>query len=527
MTNSIHEIGGADLIFVIGSNTSEAHPIIGLQINKALRRGAKLIVADPRRIELAEKAHWYLPLKPGTNIALINGMINVIIAEDLYDKEFVAERTEGFEEMKASVAKYTPEYVEEITGVPADLIREAARAYATTEKAMILYTMGITQHNTGTANVWALANLVMLTGHVGKPHTGLNPLRGQNNVQGACDMGGLPNVFPAYQPVTDPAAQEKFARLWGVDDLPAKPGLTVGEMMDAAAEGKIKAMYIMGENPMLSDPDLGHVEHALKNLEFLVVQDIFLTETARLAHVVLPAATFAEKDGTFTNTERRVQRVRKAIEPVGNSRPDWQIIAEIATRMGYPMTYSSAEEIFAEIRQAAPSYAGITYERLEKGGLQWPCPSEDHPGTPILHVGKFTRGKGKFHVVEYLPPAETPDAEYPFILTTGRRLQHYHTGTMTRRAKVLEEVYPEEHLEIHPDDACRLGIASGDLVRVTSRRGSITIKALVTERVTPGVVFTSFHFRENPINRLTVTDRDPVAKIPQLKACAVKVEKVS
>lgn len=525
MTNSIGEIKDCDFLFVLGSNTTETHPIIAIEMKKAIRRGATLVVADPRKTEMAELASYYIPLKPGANIPLLNAMCNVIIEEGLYDKEFVAKRTEGFEGLKEAVANFTPENYAGIIGIPAETIREIARGFARAKNAAIFYTMGITQHITGTNNVLAIANLAMLTGQIGKPSSGVNPLRGQNNVQGACDMGGLPNVFPGYQPVTDPAVVEKFSKAWGVQQS-NKVGLTVGEMLDAAHRGDLKGLYILGENPMLSDPDINHVKEALEHLEFLVVQDLFLTETAMLADVVLPGASFAEKDGTFTNTERRVQRVRKAIDPIPG-KADWDVIAEILTRMGYPHHYSSASEIFDEIASVTPQYAGISYERLERGSLQWPCPTKEHPGTRYLHEGKFSRGLGKFTGVDFKPPAELPDAEYPFVLNTGRRLYHYHTGTMTRRAKGLNTIYSEEFLEINPADARKLGIQEGDMVKVSSRRGEILLKADVTDRVPPGMVFTSFHFSEAAVNFLTNTAKDPVCKIPELKVAAVKVEKVS
>lgn len=525
MTNSIGEIKDCDFLFVIGSNTTEAHPIIGLEMKKALRNGATLVVADPRKTEIAQLANVHIPLKPGANIPLLNAMCNVIIEEELYDKEFVANRTEGFEELKKAVANFTPENYAGIIGVPAETVREIARGFAKARNAGIFYTMGITQHTTGTHNVLAIANLAMLTGQIGKPSSGVNPLRGQNNVQGACDMGGLPNVFPGYQAVTDPANVEKFTQAWGVQQS-NKVGLTVGEMMDAAYKGELKALYILGENPMLSDADISHVEHALEKLEFLVVQDLFLTETAMLADVVLPGASFAEKDGTFSNTERRVQRVRKAIEPIAG-KADWEVIADILTRMGYPHEYCSASDIFDELAKVTPQYAGMSYARLEQGGLQWPCPAPDHPGTRYLHEGKFSRGLGKFFAVDFEPPAELPDEEYPFVLNTGRRLYHYHTGTMTRRVRGLNTVYGEETIEINPADACKLGICEGDLVKVSSRRGSINVKANVTERVPQGMVFTSFHFSEVAVNFLTNPARDPIAKIPELKVSAVKIEKVS
>jgi len=525
MTNSIEEIESANVILVIGSNTTEQHPIISHRIKRAVKlKGAKLIIADPRAITLTRFADIWLRQRAGTDVALINGLVNVIINEELWDKEFVIQRTEGFEELKAGIQKYTPEYVEQVTGVPAIDIREAARLYAQAERASIIYAMGITQHATGTDKVFSLANLAMLTGNIGKEGTGVNPLRGQNNVQGACDMGALPNVFPGYQRLDVASVREKFEKEWG-SKLPDKAGLSVVEMLQAAKEGKVRGMYIMGENPALSDPDTTHVIEALEALDFLVVQDIFLSETAKLADVVLPAVSFAEKDGTFTNTERRVQRIRKAIEPIGQAKPDWLIITELATRMGYPMAYESPKQIMEEIARLTPSYGGMSYDRLEGGGLQWPCPTQDHPGTRFLHEGKFTRGLGKFTPVEYIPPAELPDKDYPLVLTTGRVLYHFHTGTMTRRVKGLNEIYPEGLVEINPDDAEKLQVLDGSVVKVTSRRGSVTTKASITERVPAGTVFMTFHFREAAANVLTNPALDPVAKIPELKVCAVKVEK--
>lgn len=529
MTNSIEEIADADFILAIGTNTTETHPIIGLKVKKAVRNGNKLVVIDPRKTEIAELADTYLPIASGSDLALLNAFAHVIIFEELYNKEFVTERTEGFDELKAGVEKYTPEYAANISGIPAETIRQVAREYAQAEKATILYTMGITQHVTGTDNVLAIANLALLTGHIGKKSTGVNPLRGQNNVQGACDMGALPNVYPAYQNVSVPEHKAKFEQAWGVE-LSAKPGLTLGEIIDAAAEGTVRSIYIMGENPALSDPDSTHVKEALKNLEFLVVQDIFLTETAELADVVFPAASFAEKEGTFTNTERRVQKVNKAIEPIGQSKPDWEIIQAIAQAMGYEnMNYSNTSEIMDEIAQLAPSYGGISHERLakEKAGLQWPCPTPEHPGTSYLHGEKFTRGKGKLSFVEYVPPAEQTDEEYPLVLTTGRKLWHYHTGTMTRRSDGLDWKYPEEKIEVNPCDAKKYSIKTGDKIRLSSRRGSIEATAEVTNRVKPGLVFGSFHFSEAAINKLTNAVYDPKAKIPELKVSAVKIEKVS
>ena len=524
MTNSIGEIEFTDAILAIGTNTTENHPVIGSSVKRAVRRhGAKLIVIDPRKIGLVDYADIWLRPKPGTNVAVLNGLINVIIDEGLFAKEYVEKRTEGFEAMKEAVAKYTPDHVEEITGIPADDLRTAARIYAGAKSASILYAMGITQHSHGTDNVKSCANLSMLCGNVGVEGGGVNPLRGQNNVQGACDMGALPNVFPAYQQVANDDARAKFEEAWGVS-LPAKPGLTIMEIMNAAHDGNLKGLYIMGENPMVSDPDLTHVEEALKNLDILVVQDIFLNETGRLADVVLPSACFAEKDGTFSNTERRVQRISKAVDAPGEAKADWQIISELATKLGYSMNYSSAEEIMGEITGLAPSYAGITYERIDEEGLQWPCPSMDHPGTKYLHKDKFSRGLGLFSAIDYRPSEELPDDEYPFILTTGRVLYHFHTATMTRRSEGLNELYPESLAEINSRDAEKLGIKDGDFITVTSRRGSLKVKASVVETPPEGTIFMNFHFSEAAVNLLTNPALDPIGKIPEYKVCAVKVE---
>ena len=525
MTNSIGEVEDAGAIFVIGSNTTETHPVISYRISRAKQKGAALIVADPRRIELVDKADVFLQLLPGTNVALLNGLAHVIIKEGLVDKDFIKERTEGYKEVKMALEKYTPEYVSEITGVAAEDIEKAARLYAKADSAALLYTMGITQHTSGTDSVLAIANLAMLTGNLGKASAGVNPLRGQNNVQGACDMGALPNVITGYQPVADAGVRAKFSEDWGVE-LTDKPGLTVTEIMDGAYKGNIKGMLIMGENPALSDADISHVQAALKKLDFLVVQDIFLTETAELADVVLPACSFAEKEGTFVNTERRVQLIRRAVTPRGESRPDWAILRDLAGKLGFAWEYHAAGDIFAEIRRLTPSYAGITYRRLEaEGGLQWPCPAEDHPGTPFLHQGKFSRGLGKFHPVEYGDAAEQPDDAYPFILTTGRNLYHYHTGTMTRRSRGLDAIRPEEFVQLNEEDAGVLGVADGDRVKVSSRRGQVAVRVKVTEEVPKGVIFMTFHFKESPVNVLTNCALDPKAKTPELKVCAVNVEK--
>jgi len=528
MTNSIEDLAKAKAFLIIGSNTTEQHPVIGAGVKRAVRKGAALIVADPRRIELARMATHHLMQRPGSDIALLNGLCHVIIKEGLHDQAFVAARTEGFAEMKAVVEKYTPAYTSEITGVSAEDIQAAARIYATSKPAAILYSMGITQHACGHDTVMAIANLAMLCGNLGVEGGGVNPLRGQNNVQGSCDMGGLPDVFPGYQKVADSAARAKVEKVWG-KTLSDKPGLTVVEMMNAAHSGKLKALYIMGENPLVTDPDLHHVGEALKRLGLLVIQDIFFTETAALADVILPAAAFAEKDGTFSNTERRVQLVRKAVDPPGDARPDWQIISAIAGRLAgdkESWIYDSPAAIMAEAAAITPQYAGISHKRLENGGIQWPCPSADHPGTKILHQGKFSRGLGKFMAVESVPPAELTDAEYPLTLTTGRRLQHYHSGSMTHRVAGLNTLLPGERMEIHPADAAPLGLADGDMASITSRRGEVKVQVQLTDRIKPGVVFMTFHFPETAVNLLTIATLDPVAKIPEYKATAVRVQRV-
>lgn len=526
MTNSILEVADAQCILVTGSNTLEQHPLIGSRVLKAKERGAILIVVDPRETPLSAHADFFLRQKPGTDVAWLNGFMNVIISEGLHDKAFIEERTEGFEELEKTVANYTPQKAEEITGIPAEQIVQAACAYAKADTAMILYAMGITQHIRGTNNVKSIANLAMVTGNIGKSSTGVNPLRGQNNVQGACDMGALPNVYSGYQKVADANAREKFSKAWNVQ-LPDKPGLTVVEMMNAAEDGTVRAFYIMGENPMLSDPDINHVRKALEKLELLIVQDIFLTETAELAHVVLPGVSFAEKEGTFTNTDRTVMRVRKAIEPLGESKPDWQIICDLAHKLNADdFNYTDSEEIFKEITQVTPQYGGISYERLDKGEtLAWPCPETDHPGTPFLHKGKFARGKGLFHAIEYQSTAEEPDEEYPLILTTGRTIFHFHTGSMTRRISLLNHEVPTGYMEIHPKDANKLKVSDKEKVTVKSRRGQIEIDTKVTERVPEGTVFIPFHFAECAANVLTIPVMDPDSKIPVLKVCAVSVTK--
>ncbi|MEG0663216.1 MAG: formate dehydrogenase subunit alpha, partial [Anaerovoracaceae bacterium] len=459
MTNSIGE--AADVIFVTGSNTTEAHPVIGAKINQAVAAGAKLIVVDPREIDLCKKASIFLKIKPGTNVALLNGMIHVILERGLENKKFIETRCENYEELKAIVKEYTPERVGEICQVEPEKIIEAAILYAKAKHAPIYYSMGVTQHSTGTDGVMSVSNLALICGKIGKAGSGVNPLRGQNNVQGSCDMGCLPGDLPGYQKIMDPKVREKFEAAWNCN-LPAEPGQTITEILGSVRNNDIRMLYIMGENPLISDPDQTHVEEALKACEFLVVQDIFLTETAELADVVLPAGTYAEKDGTFTNTERRVQRVRRAIPSVGDSREDFEILSEIMHRLGHTNRFVTAEEVFEEMAALTPSYGGISYPRIEAHGLQWPCPDKKHKGTPILHKDKFTRGeKALLMPITYKPSAELPDGEYPYIFSTGRVLYQYHTRTMTGKIQGLSDLAGTAYVEIHPVDAARLGVVSG------------------------------------------------------------------
>ena len=527
MTNPIADIERAKVILVTGSNTTENHPVISSFIKRAVKfKGAKLIVVDPRRIKLTEfSTKWLRPL-PGTNVAWINGLIHVIIKEKLFDAAFVDNRTLNFDRLEKSVEPYTPDHVESITGIKKEDLVDAARLYAQADPASILYCMGITQHTSGADNVKALANLAMLCGNLGVKGGGVNPLRGQNNVQGACDLGGLPNVFTGYQSVADNAVRTRTQKAWNVKGLSAKPGLTATEMLPAAEKGLIKSLYIMGENPLISDPDTAHVEKCIKALDFLVVQDIFMTETAQLADVVLPAACWAEKDGTFTNTERRVQRVRKAVNAPGEALGDWEIICGIARRMGLPMDYQNSREIMNEIASVTPSYGGITYERLENKSLHWPCPDMNHPGTPVLHKETFPSGKGIFHAIEYILPSEPTSKNYPLLLTTGRVLYHYHTGTMTMKTSGLNSLSPDCFIELTPDDADRYGISDGEIVEITSKRGSVQARAKFSPKAVTGTVFMPFHFASAAANRLTSTKLDPVSKIPELKVCAVKLNRI-
>lgn len=527
MTNSVGEIEDAECILVIGSNTTISHPVVAMRIYRAKEKGAKVIVIDPRKTHIATVADLYLAEKSGTDVAVVNGLLHIIIREGWYDREFVARRTEGFEALKDSLENYPPDKVATLTGIAEEDLRRAAEMFAKAGKSSIVYCMGITQHTVGVDNVLALANLAMVTGHIGKWASGVNPLRGQNNVQGATDMAAIPNVLPGYQSLADEAVVAKFERAWGVS-LPREPGLTIMEMMEAMGEGNLKALYVMGENPMMSDPDITHVEKALRSLELLVVQDIFPTETTALAHVVLPGVSFAEKDGTFTSTDRRVQRVRKAIEPIGESRPDWQIICDLARAMGASgFDYSSPAQIFDEIASLVPIYGGISYERIAQEGIQWPCRTKDDPSTVFLHKDTFAKGLGTFKAIEYKAPAELPDKDYPFILITGRDGFHYHTGSMTRRSVSLTKQLNHCYVEVNPADARQYRIKKGDLIRLISRRGAIEVKARITDVVSRGSVFVPFHFAEAAANVLTNPAVDPVVKIPEYKVCAVRIEKVS
>ena len=525
MTNSIPEIRDTELMFVIGSNTTEAHPIIAMEMKRARHNGAKLIVADPRRIWLAEVADLHLQLEPGTDVWLLNAMAHVIIAEGLTDEDFIARHTEGFEAVKATVAGYTPEKAQEITGIPAEHIRQAARMYATTKHAGIYYTLGITEHSHGTDNVYALANLVLMTGHLGVRSAGMNPLRGQNNVQGANDAGASPVFYPGYQRVTDPEARVKFEEAWGVPLSPDN-GLNLNEMMKTLGD-RLKAVYVMGEDIVLSEPNAAKIEEGMNGLEFVIVQDIFFNETCRFADVVFPAACFAEKDGVFTNSDRRVQRVRRAVSPPGQARPDWEIVCDLARAVGYPMPdYAGPHEVYAEMAALSPKFAGISHERIEDAGLQWPCPDPEHPGTQYLHESGPLIGRAPFQAVEYRPSIELADEEYPFILSTGRTLYHYNAATQTRRdsGPVLKQ--PENFVEIHPRDAARLGIEDGEKVKVLSRRGEVGAVALLTRKMRRRCVWMPLHFAEERANLVTNDAGDPTTGTAEFKVCAVRVEKV-
>jgi len=524
MTNSIEDLSESDIIFLIGSNADTSHPTIGLRIHQAIKKGAKLIVADPRGTDFAYAADIWLRHIPGSDVALINGMMNIIIEEGIWDKNFVEERTENFEELEIVVQKYIPKYVEEITGISEELLRQAARLYASSgKKCSIFYGMGIAHHVSGTDNVKTIANLAMLCGKLGEAGGGVNPLRGQNNVQGACDMGALFNSLPGYSGLDDNTTFDKYEALWGVK-LPRRKGKASTEVWDAILAGEIRGLYIFGEDPAVADPNASHALKALKKADFIIVQDIYLTETAKMADVVFPAACYAEKDGTFTCTERRVQRVRKAVDPPGEAKADWQIICALSEKMGYKMQYSNSSEIFQEIASLLPQYAGISYGRIDKVGLQWPVPDQKHPGTPILHIGEFTRGKGLFIPEDYTAPIEMPDEEYPFILTTIRELAQYNFGSMTRKTRCLEDICPECFAQVNPEDGARYKIKDNSWIRVTSRRGSVKLRAVLTERSQKGTIAVPYHFSEVPINNLTYDGLDRLSRSPQYKICAVKVE---
>ena len=541
MSNSMDDIAHyAKAFFIIGSNTTEQHPVFGTMLRRAVKiRGAKLIVADPRKIDITEFATLHLRHRPGTDIALINGLMYIILENGWQDKRFIEERTEGFDEFKASVMQYPPQKTSEITGISVEELYEAAEIIHNNKPTAVLWAMGITQHIVGVRNVMDLANFQMLLGNMGVPGGGVNPLRGQNNVQGACDMGGLPNVYPAYQAVTSDEIRDKFLKAWGATS-DNKVGLTVTEMIPGILEDKINALYILGEDPVMSDPDTKHIRHCLESIDFLLLQEIFTSETAAYADVLLPGVSFAEKTGTYTNTERRIQMVNKAIEPLGDARPDWWITSEIAKRIlngtservqneapYSSWNYRDTSQIMSEINALTPSYGGITHDRLTRGErLQWPCPTPEHPGTPILHTSQFTRGKGKFMAIDHLPPAEIPDDDYPMLMSTGRVLYHWHGGQMTRRSKGIMQVYGEALVEVNPDDALKMGINGKKVIRITSRRGSIEATAWITDRVPPGMVYANFHFPNSSANVLTHAALDPVSKIPEYKVTAVKVELV-
>ncbi len=526
MTNSIREIEDVPVIFVIGSNTTESHPVISNSMKRAVKKGSRLIVADPRKIGLTRWAARHFQHKVGSDIALLNAVMYEIIRNEWHDRYFIDNHTEGFDQLKETVSSYTPEYVSDICGLSAGEIRELASILGTAEKVGLFYTLGITEHITGTDNVRTCANLQMLLGNIGIESAGVNPLRGQNNVQGACDMGVLPDVYTGYQKASSARTREKFEKAWGIDNLPDTEGTKIPAMFDGINNSDIKALYLIGENIVMSEPNQAHTIKTLKNVEFLIVQDIFMNETAEYADVVLPAACYAETEGTFTNTERRVQRVRKAVVPPGMARDDWWITCELSRRMGFVMGYSSAEQIWEEIRALSPAMAGITYERIERQGIQWPCPDTEHSGTCYLYCDNiFPCGKATFQPAHWKPAAEVPDEEYPFVLTTGRRLWHYHTGTQTRRSAGFSEIFPEELIEVNPADAKKLNINDGDYVSAVSRRGKVRVKAWLTDRVMPGVCFMTFHFNEACANVLTNDAFDPVTGTAEYKACAIRLEK--
>ena len=524
MTNSIPEIRDAEFLFVTGSNTTEAHPIIAMEMKRAVGRGAKLAVCDPRRIWLTEIADWHMQLKPGTDVWLLNALAHVIIDEGLENREFIELNTENYEAVRETVRNYTPEEAEKVTGVPAQTIREVARAYASTEKAGIYYTLGITEHTTGTDNVYALSNLVLLTGHLGLRSAGMNPLRGQNNVQGANDAGATPVFYPSYQSALDPAVRAKFAEAWGVPQSET-PGQNLNQMMKSMQKGEIRGLFLMGEDIVVSEPNVCRVEEAMNQMDFVVVQDIFFNESCRYADVVLPAACFAEKDGVFTNSDRRVQRVRKAVEPPGQARADWEILAELIRRAGLDQPdYGSPAEIYSEMAALSPKFAGISHERIEReGGLQWPVTTPDSPSTEFLHKGGVIRGKGLFQPVEFRPPFEQEDPEYPLILSTGRTLYHYNAATQTRRSAGLTSKQPEAFVEVHPKTARHLGVEDGQLVDVVTRRGTVRCRAMHSRQVKRNTIWMPFHFPDVRTNHLTTDAGDAVTGTGEYKVCAAKI----
>jgi formate dehydrogenase alpha subunit len=524
-TNSLAQMPDMDTLFLFGSNPTEAHPIVSLYLKKALRNGARLIVGDPRKTWMAKRADIWLNLRPGSNIAMMNGLAHAILSNGWENREFISKRTEGFSEFVKHVKKYDLKKVEKLTGVSQDRIVEAARIYSHADKAMIVYGLGVTEHQTGTENAMAIANLALLCGHIGRPSTGIMALRGQNNVQGASDLGPLPATLPGYQSVADPVIRAKFERAWGVP-IDHKVGLKSVEMLDMACQGKFKGLFILGEDPAQTDPNVNEVKRALRSLEFLVVQDIFHTETTKYADVILPGASFAEKEGTFTNGERRVQRVRKAIEPIAGM-AEWQVITRLANLMGYPMTYHHPSEIMDEIASLVPIYGGISFERLERESLQWPCPNKDHPGTKTMYTDLFARpgGLAKFMNLAHKGSGEKTDGEYPYTLITGRIREHYNNGSMTRRVPGILELVPEELLEISSDDAKAMNINDGDMVQVSSRRGKIRVRAKITDRSQKGNVFLTFHFPDALSNILTSEHKDPITGTPEYKACAVRIDK--
>ena len=526
-TNSIPEIENARFLFVIGSNTTEAHPVLALRIKKAVRRGATLVVADPRKIWLTKIAKRHLQLRPGSDVWLLNAMMHTILEEGLQNEEYIREHTEGFDAVREIVARYTPEEAEKVTGVPAEAIRATAREYATERHAAIFYTLGITEHACGVDNIWSLSNLVLMTGHLGYESTGLNALRGQNNVQGLNDSGANPSYFPGYQPVEDAKTRKKFSDAWGVQ-VPELPGYRLDQIVSGLHDGRVKALYLIGENPAQTEPNARHVEEGLAGCEFIVSQDIFLNDSTRkYADVVLPASSFAEKDGTFTNTERRISRVRRAAPLPGEAKVDREIVVLVAEALGAQWPdYPDAESVWNELADLSPNWYGIRYDRLEENGMQWPCMDRDHPGTPYLHAPRpaLPSGRGRFFPVDYQPPIEDPDSEFPLVLTTGRTLYHYNSANMTMREPGVVDKQEQPFFEIHSDDARALGIEDREVARLVSRRGQLEAEAHYSERVYPGLVWMSLHFAQAKVNWLTHDVGDALIGTPEYKVSAVRVE---